>query len=419
MVGGSVGPVSGAARYGRGEGEEGSVVTGRWIGSLAARVLTAAAVLALAGAACSAEEPAGTATRAPSSPGVWSELPHGPLSARVPATGVWTGTELVVLGGSDAPQCGWGADCFVPANPLADGAALELGTGEWRRLPDAPTAFATAQSVWTGRLVLVAAQTTFLDPARALLALDPATDTWSMRAAPPGDITGDPVWTGDQWIFPAVPGSGDWHYLPDEDRWERGSADPLGRLTERQLVWADGRLVAIGSRYEDHTTNGVYRAAVLDRVGTAWRELPVSAISNNGGTWTAAGDRVVNLMWGTTEPTEGGDPLPHGGVLDLSSGTWSDLPDPAPGPPTELGPVTGTGYVGPAGDWIVADRTLLRTASSTWAVADPRPDRADPGVAVWTGTELLTWGGVVHPEAPGTAAPELTDAGYTYRFPST
>ena len=419
MVGGSVGPVSGAARYGRGEGEEGSVVTGRWIGSLAARVLTVAAVLALAGAACSAEEPAGTATRAPSSPGGWSELPHGPLSARVPATGVWTGTELVVLGGSDAPQCGWGADCFVPANPLADGAALELGTGEWRRLPDVPTAFATAQSVWTGRLVLVAAQTTFLDPARALLALDPATDTWSMRAAPPGDITGDPVWTGDQWIFPAVPGSGDWHYLPDEDRWEQGSPDPLGRLTERQLAWADGRLVAIGSRYEDHTTNGVYRAAVA---GPRRHDLAGAARLGH-----LEQRRYLDRHRrprrqpdvGHHRAHRGRRPLPHGGVLDLSSGTWSDLPDPAP----------WTAHRARAGD-----RDGLRRPGGRLGRRRPDPaangrldlgrrrseaDRADPGVAVWTGTELPTWGGVVHPEEPGTAAPELSDAGYTYRLPST
>ena len=279
-------------------------------------------------------------------------------------------------------------------------------------------AFANADSVWTGRRVLVAARTTFLDPARALMALDPATDSWSTLAVPPGDITGDPVWTGDRWIFPAAPGAGDWSYLPDEDRWERGSPDPLG-LTERQLAWADGRLVAIGSRYEDRTTNGVYRAAVLDRDGTTWQELPVSEISSNGGTWIALGDRLFNVMWGTTEPTDGGAPLPHGGVLELSSSTWSDLPEPAPGPPTELGPVPGTGYVGPAGDWVIDDRTLLQASSSTWGVAEPRPDRADPGVAVWTGTELLTWGGVVDPEEPGTAAPELSNAGYAYRFPST
>ena len=81
--------------------------------------------------------------------------------------------------------------------------------------------------------------------------------------------------------------------------------------------------------------------------------------------------------------------------------------------------MTGTGYVGPAGDWVIDDRTLLQTVGSTWAVADPRPDRADPGVAVWTGTELLTWGGVINPEAPGAAAPELSNASYTYRLPST
>lgn len=69
----------------------------------------------------------------------WGELPAPPLSPRETPTGFWTGEEVVLVGGSDAPPCPPTAACTVPrVAPLADGAAYDPATGAWRAIADAP-----------------------------------------------------------------------------------------------------------------------------------------------------------------------------------------------------------------------------------------------------------------------------------------
>jgi hypothetical protein len=63
----------------------------------------------------------------------WSELPDDPLPRSYDRTMAWSGRELVLFGKEIVPQPG-------AAEPsLALAAALDLESGEWRRLPDSPT----------------------------------------------------------------------------------------------------------------------------------------------------------------------------------------------------------------------------------------------------------------------------------------
>lgn len=72
----------------------------------------------------------------------WRELAAPPLSPRETPTGFWTGEEVVLVGGSDAPPCPPNAGCQVPkVPPLADGAAFDPASGAWRAIGDARSAF--------------------------------------------------------------------------------------------------------------------------------------------------------------------------------------------------------------------------------------------------------------------------------------
>ena len=77
-------------------------------------------------------------TRArPVGTGHWRELPAAPLSPRAYAESVWTGREVLVLGGETDP-CPPNADCAEASQELRDGAAYDPATNTWREIPPAP-----------------------------------------------------------------------------------------------------------------------------------------------------------------------------------------------------------------------------------------------------------------------------------------
>jgi hypothetical protein len=74
----------------------------------------------------------------------WTPIPPAPLSPRGFHTAVWTGTEMLVWGGSTAGRL------------FADGAVYDPAAGSWRSMPRAPLAPRTGHvAVWTGRELLV------------------------------------------------------------------------------------------------------------------------------------------------------------------------------------------------------------------------------------------------------------------------
>jgi len=71
----------------------------------------------------------------------WERVDAPPLTPRVPAVTFSHGSEAFVVGGDTEP-CPPNAGCVMPSTPpLADGAAYDARTGEWRRIADAPVPF--------------------------------------------------------------------------------------------------------------------------------------------------------------------------------------------------------------------------------------------------------------------------------------
>jgi hypothetical protein len=82
---------------------------------------------------------------------LWRQLPPAPLTPRALAAAAWSGRELIVWGGYDHLA-------MDPSgvHVAGDGAAYDPVRQTWRRLPPAPlSARAGATAVWTGREVLV------------------------------------------------------------------------------------------------------------------------------------------------------------------------------------------------------------------------------------------------------------------------
>lgn len=130
----------------------------------------------------------------------WRELPWDVGTDRrwAPAL-AWTGTHLFAGGGQDA------------SGGLADGALVDLATGTWTALPDAPEPYVGLlhgdAAVWTGaQVVVLSDQQGSL--AGAPLAYEVATGGWSQGpTAPDGPRPNAPaVWSADRVVVP-VPGT--------------------------------------------------------------------------------------------------------------------------------------------------------------------------------------------------------------------
>jgi hypothetical protein len=184
----------------------------------------------------------------------WQLLPPSPLPARH-VTGVWTGTEVIIAGGS-RPLNG------APDGPatLADAAAYNPVTHTWRTLPPMPQARAGATAVWDGTEALFIAGTLAgaRAPAADGAAFSPATGRWRQLPAMPFSRTGfAAAWTGHQVLVwggltgrygsQTVPPHGV-AYDPAANRWSALPQAPLRGRANPLAVWAGDQLIVWGGQ---------------------------------------------------------------------------------------------------------------------------------------------------------------------------
>jgi N-acetylneuraminic acid mutarotase len=151
-------------------------------------VWTGRQVLTWGGGCCGDFSPSGSAYDVANDS--WQPMPASPLTGRWRPYGVWTGTELLVIGGTNEASAG-----------LTDAAAYNPATRTWRSLPPMPAPRAGATAVWTGTEVLIVGGHSGGWPSDRMyadgVAFDPATNRW--RTLPSSGISRyDHVaaWTG-------------------------------------------------------------------------------------------------------------------------------------------------------------------------------------------------------------------------------
>lgn len=220
----------------------------------------------------------------------WQQLPRGPRPSfgNSPNGGdvaVWTGSEMLVLGPTEA--------AYNPA------------TSTWRSLsPGGPGPIAGAVTGWTGQQVLVWGGVCCA-PSNRGRAYDVATDTWSdmgpsilvPRAFPAGG------WTGHELVVAGgINGSsgtatvlrGAAAYDPPSGLWRRLRPMPRPRYGAT-AVW-DGRELLILGGYRAPGTSPATRGMAYNPATNTWRRLPPMQYGRAkfAAVWT--GRRV--LVWG-------------------------------------------------------------------------------------------------------------------------
>lgn len=227
----------------------------------------------------------------------WTSLPPAPISARSNAASVWTGAEMLIWGGSEN------------GTSLFDGAAFNPVSNTWRLLPTfdlAATVRPTA--VWTGSEMVVLEG---INGSPHGGAFDPATNSWRTIATPPGrSATPYPqaVWTGTEVVATLTAGSDDnpiiASYNPTTDSWEELAAS-LSFGQRPRLLWTGTTLLAFGMADTGASTwdpaTHTWRSSVAVPTGAGLSAQPVwtgeLAVFWNGGPAVAIYDPAADT-WG-------------------------------------------------------------------------------------------------------------------------
>lgn len=326
----------------------------------------------------------------------------------------WIGTELFVWGGQD------GGTFFQ------DGARYDPTTNRWRAVSSAgaPSARSTAHTVWTGREVIVWGGRSAMGAANDGGRYDPATDTWraiSAVNAPIGRYDASAVWTGAEFIVWGGQGAGTFlgdgaRYDPATDTWRAISmTDAPGARTAALSTWTGSEFfiwgglglsgaLAQGARYQPATDT--WRA-----VGTV--NAP-AARSTGACVWTGREVFLWGGFGGGTEPERG-----DGARYDPTTDTWTALSTTgAPPARADLVPVW-TGREVFVWGGLYVDRSVMPSIVqrlNSGALYDPMrdawrtvetlgaPSPRNGYAAVWTGHEIVVWGGSAVLSRVGTGA---------------
>ena len=352
---------------------------------------------------------------------------HNAPSPRMNHTAVWTGTEMIVWGGSNG-------------SAMSDGGKYNPVTDTWvpTALAGAPAPRSQHSAAWTGtRMIVWGGQGSSVFNTGA--SYDPSADTWapiSTTGAPSPKYNHSALWTGTEMIVWGAFSGGGARYRPSTDSWapisttgapSGGSAvwtgslmlvlspdaasaggrydagsdtwTPMSRTGAPELnrswstvVWAGNRLILWGgqSAGADQNTGGRYDPVTDSWTLTSTLNAP-SPRSFHVAVWT--GSRMV--VWGGYSEYED---LASGGRYDPTSDSWTPTSE-SSAPTYRYRPssvwtgnlmIVWGGFplsLNPGGRYDPA----LDHWSPTTTVNAPAPRRDNS--AVWAGGSMIVWGG--------------------------
>jgi sporulation and spore germination protein/galactose oxidase-like protein len=353
--------------------------------------------------------------------GRWSSLAASPLDVEDARTSVWTGTEMIVVGRHSTR-----ARDGAVLSRVDVAASYDPVSNAWRRLPWPPgsSSFMNYSSVWTGKEMIVWGQ-------GIRDAFNPVTNQW--RRLPDSKLLAIHdgfwlvVWTGRDVIGWGGGCCGDAFsdgvaYNPTANSWRKvapsplaGSQHPIGAWTGRELVVFVGGLDPNGKPWPTRLA----RAAAYNPATNTWRRIAPLPAARDGANVVWDGSEVL-VVGGSAAARDGHAPVAAtvGFAYNPASNRWRRLP------PME------SGRVGAAAVWTGA-QLLVWGGSQTaggglpvipphglaydpkanrWSTLPQAPlvGRLDP-TGVWTGSALIVWGGDKPATPAGSGTKFFTD----------
>lgn len=347
--------------------------------------------------------------------GTWQSIPPSPVALQTNLASVWTGSEMLIYGVKGVARDG---NFLHASNALV---AYNPASRTWQRLPS-PTGQAQYlgrhPAVWTGREMLVW-------PDRAF---NPATNQWRALPKSPASGGGLVVWTGRELIGWGGGCCGDAFsdgaaYNPSTNTWRKLATSPLAPSQSPIGAWDGHELIVLVGDFDPDGKRWparLARAAAYDPATDTWRRIAPLPESRGGATVTWDGDELL-VVGGAGAPL-GGKPAPLatiGYAYDPATNRWRPLPAMESGRFASATAWTGKtlllwgGAMSLAGTPTVPPHGLAYDPErDSWSALPQAPllGRLDP-TAVWTGKQLIVWGG--QKPGKGVASAFLDGAAFT------
>ena len=319
-------------------------------------------------------------------------------------TAVWTGTEMLIWGGLNGQFPG----------PTAVG-RYDPGTDTWTTSPagaNTPSSRNGHSAVWTGTEMLVWGGTVIGPGTKTNTGgrYDPATNTWSATSTgtnvPAARSGHTGLWTGSELIVWGGESSSTLNtggrYDPSTDSWlpTSTSAGVPATRTDYTAVWTGSTMIVWGGQ----TQGG--EGAAYDPASDSWFALPLSGLGkrySHSAVWTG----TEMIVWGGRKSGGGLPAMNTGARYNPSTNSWVVTSTGATVPRQRAwhnGVWTGTEMIVWGGTWdsYTSPYPNLDTggrytpATDSWIPTStgagvPSP-RVRP-VALWTGSEMIVWGG--------------------------
>lgn len=337
-------------------------------------------------------------------PDSWLSENSGP-SARDYASAVWTGSEMIVWGGQEYVLL---SDNIMTSS----GSAYNPVTDSWRSISTVnapePRIFHTA--IWTGAEMLIWGGIDYNDPEPDVIfdngaRYNPVLDAWFPMSAintPSARYHHSAVWTGNEMIIwggrddASYVDSGS-KYDPNGNAWTAISITgvPTGRINH-SAVWTGECMVVWGGYWYDGTQHVERSGGRYYPVSDTWlaTNLTGAPVESDDHSAIAAGTEMI--LWGITLGMSDGciyDPeaddwsqISHSGLTSRSGHTaiWTG---------SEM-LVWGGWYSDPENHYLNSGAMYNRGEGSWTAMTTTTaPSGRYNHLAVWTGTEMLVWGG--------------------------
>ena len=311
-----------------------------------------------------------------------------PPSARQSHTAVWTGSAMIVWGGYN--------DAY-----LSTGARFNPITGAWTATAGgaAPASRSGHTAVWTGSEMIVWGGTNATNLFNTGGRYNPSTNVWtatSLTSPPFARSLHSAVWSGSEMIVWGGQGSSSnlnsgGRYNPSTNAWAAtsiGANVPTARNSQN-AVWTGSEMIVWSG--DGSNTGGRYSPATDSWVRTSTGDGP-SDRQGHTAIWTG----TEMIVWGG-EPVVSSGLLQTGGRYAPATDAWTLTPTAgAPAAREQHSAVwTGTEMIVWGGSTLNTGGRYDPTANS-WT-----PTSTGPGVplqrrvhtAVWTGSEMIVWGG--------------------------
>ena len=335
-------------------------------------------------------------------PGAVSNSPP----ARFSHTAVWTGSEMIVWGG------------YSDIAPSNDGGRYNPVANSWTALPTtgAPAGRYYHTAVWTGSEMIVwggrgDTSRYFNDGGR----FSPAANSWTTvptNGAPAARYGHTAVWTGSEMIAwggynGSSPFNNGGRYNPVANSWTAvpTTSAPFGRYSHT-AVWTGSEMIVWGGRGGSFFNDG----GRFNPAANSWTALPAIGALAARYAHTAIWTGSEMIVWGGYT---GAGPFNSGGRYNAAGNSWTVLP--TTGAPaarySHTAVWTGSEMIvwgGGSGSSYFSDGGRFSPAANSWTALSTigAPAGRYSHTAVWTDSEMIVWGG-----RSGTSPYRLNDGG--------